>query len=327
MNLKNDISDPPHENTGDESAMPYHDRKLRLADGRILGYAEFGTAGGKPVFYFHGLPASRIEARLTHTTACRLGIRIVAPDRPGFGLSDRLPGRRLADWPEDVAQLADALGLNRFAVLGVSAGGPYAIACACLMPKRLTAIGLVGALGPIAIPGLDRSMKWPARFSFHLARDRPRLAELLYAGLAARLLRRRPLLALLLLQVAEPDRPVLQCDEVRRILQASIQEAFRHGGKGAVEELKLLASGWGLALQWISRPVHLWHGEKDRTVPVILGRHLAAAIPHCQTRFFADEGHFSLPVKHMEEILQTLVAADPKRQETLGDLNAPFRSS
>lgn len=281
--------------------------EIRLADERSLCYAEFGTADGKPVLYFHGLPASRLEARLTHAAACRLGIRILAPDRPGFGRSDFQPGRVLADWPQDVAQLADALGLERFAVLGVSGGGPYAVACACRLPQRLTAVGLVAPLGPVALPGLDNVMKGPARFSFHLARHWPRLAHLLYAELLGRLLRRQPLLALLLLQVATPDRPVIQGAETRQILRRSIQEAFRHGGQGAVTELRLLASDWGLDLRRITTAVHLWHGERDRTVPVIMGRHLAAVIPQCQARFLPEEGHFSLPVNHMEEILRILV--------------------
>lgn len=288
--------------------MPTREGQLHLPDGRTLGYAEFGQPEGKPVLYFHGLPASRLEAGLTHAAACRLGIRIVAPDRPGFGRSDFLPDRALAAWPEDVAQLAESLRLPRFAVLGVSGGGPYAVACACRLQQQLTAVGLVGALGPAALPGLDRTMKWPARVSFHLARYHPRLAHLLYGELIGRLLRHRPLLALLLLQVAEPDRQVLKRTEVEEVLRNSIREAFRGGGRGAVEEMRIFASAWQLDLRRIVTPVHLWHGERDRTMPVIMGRHLAAAVPGCQARFYAEEGHFSLPIDHMEEILQTLIA-------------------
>lgn len=298
----------PAAQSGAPAGAGFGEGKLRLADGRRLGYTEFGAVGGKPVLYCHGLPASRLEGRLTHQAACRLGIRIVAPDRPGFGHSGFQPHRALADWPQDVAQLADALGIERFAVLGVSGGGPYAIACACRLARRLTAVGLVAPLGPVALPELGGAMKGPARFSFHLARHWPRLANLLYGELLGWLLRRRPLLALLLLQVAEPDRPVVQNAETREILRHSIQEAFRHGGRGAVAELRLFASDWGLELGQITTTVHLWHGEQDRTVPVIMGRHLAAAIPNCQARFLEDEGHFSLPVNHMEEILRTLIA-------------------
>jgi pimeloyl-ACP methyl ester carboxylesterase len=286
--------------------------QLRLRDGRTLGYAELGRPGGRPILYFHGLPASRLEACLTDRTAQRLGARILAPDRPGFGRSDLQPGRALADWPADVLELADALALDRFALLGVSGGGPYAVACACRMPQRLTAVGLVCPMGPVAGSEPARAMKWPGRLSLYLAGRWPYLANLFYGQLTGRLLRRHPLLALRLLQVAEPDRPVLDRPEVRNILHNSIREAFRGGGRGAVEELRLFASDWGLDLGRIDCPVHLWHGEQDKTVPVVMARHLAAAIPGCQTHFFPEEGHFSLPVNHMEEILGTLVAVRRK---------------
>ncbi len=279
---------------------------IRLRDGRFLGFAEYGAPDGRPVLYFHGLPASRFEAGLTDQAAVRLGVRIVAPDRPGFGRTDFQPGRTLADWPEDVGQLADALGIQRFAVLGVSGGGPCAVACACRMPQRLTAAGLVGSLGPVARPELARAMKWPARLSFFLARRWPEAARWLYAEPAGRLLRRAPLLALHLLQVAKPDRPVLERADIRNILRESIREAFRCGGLGALEELRLYASEWKLDFGRINCPVYLWHGEQDRTVPVIMGRHLAATISQCQARFYRQEGHFSLPVNHMEEILRAL---------------------
>lgn len=297
----------PAARSGVPAGEGFGEGQLRLADGRRLSYAEFGATGGRPVLYCHGLPAARLEARLAHKAACRLGIRIIAPDRPGFGRSDFQPQRTLADWPRDVAQLADALGLERFAVLGVSGGGPYAIACACRLARRLTTVGLVAPLGPVALPALGGAMKGPARFSFHLASHWPRLANLLYGVLLGRLLQRRPLLALLLLQVAEPDRPVVQNTETKEILRRSIQEAFRQGGRGAVAELRLFASDWGLELGQITTAVHLWHGEQDRTVPVSMGRHLAATIPHCQAQFLPEEGHFSLSVNHMEEILRTLV--------------------
>ena len=103
---------------------------IRLQDGRRLGYADLGDAGGTPVFYFHGFPSSRLEACMVEEHARRLGVRLLAVDRPGYGLSDDLPGRTIPDWPDDVVALADALGLERFAVVGSSGGGPYAIACA-----------------------------------------------------------------------------------------------------------------------------------------------------------------------------------------------------
>ncbi|MEZ4601764.1 MAG: alpha/beta hydrolase [Syntrophotaleaceae bacterium] len=283
-----------------------NDRRLRLPDGRRLGYAEFGVLDGQPVIYMHGLPASRLEARIADRAARKVGIRIISPDRPGMGLSDFQTGRTLSAWSEDVGHLADSLYLERFSLLGVSGGGPYALACASSMSRRLRAVGLVGALGPMAVPHLGRSMKPPARFSFHLARNFPRLSRLLYGELIGRLLRQWPDLVTLLLQPAEADRPVLADPDVSVILTNSIKEALRQGGQGPVRDLQLLGEEWDFDLNRIDCPVHLWHGEQDATVPIVMGRYLAHVIPGCQSRFYKKEGHFSLPVGHMEEILSDI---------------------
>src|SRR5215475_3198278 len=113
------------------------DGVLRLADGRALGYAEFGDSGGEPFFYFHGHPGSRLEARFAESAATAAGVRIIALDRPGYGLSDWQPGRAILDWPADVTEAADLLGIGGFSVVGGSGGGPYALACAYRLPDRV----------------------------------------------------------------------------------------------------------------------------------------------------------------------------------------------
>jgi pimeloyl-ACP methyl ester carboxylesterase len=283
-------------------------RQIILGDGRALGFAEYGDPKGKPVFYCHGFPASRLEAELTASVAARIGVRVVAADRPGFGRSDFRPDRSITDWPDDLGELADRLGIERFAVLGVSGGGPYALACALRLPARLTRVGLVCGLGPLAATGLLREMGWPARVSFGLARRMPLLLRLLYEGLLGPPLRRYPEAAMKLLTVAAPaaDREVLARPEVRRILAASIGEAFRPGMRGATWEMGLYGRPWGFAPEEIAVPVRLWHGTADGTVPFSHGRHLAAALPNCRPVFAEGEGHFTLPIGHMEEILRTL---------------------
>ena len=124
------------------------DRIVRLADGRALAYAEWGAPDGFPVFGFHGSPGSR-RTHLGEEAPRSADVRLILPDRPGFGLSDPQPGRALLDWPRDVAALADHLGVDRFAVYGFSGGGPYALACAWAMPERVTAAAVVGGEGPI----------------------------------------------------------------------------------------------------------------------------------------------------------------------------------
>ncbi len=153
------------------------DAVLRLADGRQLGYAEYGRPDGIPVFYFHGFPGSRLEARLLHASAARAGVRIIAPDRPGCGLSTYQPRRSLLDWPADVAALADALALSSFGVVGISGGGPYALACAWQLPDRLTSVTLISSLGPLDETGAVQGMGLSDRIFLSLADRLPWLAQ------------------------------------------------------------------------------------------------------------------------------------------------------
>jgi pimeloyl-ACP methyl ester carboxylesterase len=282
--------------------------RLTLHDGRTLGYAEYGDPKGKPLFYCHGFPASRYEGELTATAAIKKGLRVIAADRPGFGISDDKPGRTLPGWADDVNELADALGIGRFAILGVSGGGPYALACARAIPQRLSAVGIVCSLGPLACTGLLTGMRWPARLFFGLSRRSPGLLRLVLNNLLGAVLRHQPSATLSLLTTAAPeaDRRALAHPDVKRILTASMKEAFRVGVQGANAELELYSRPWGFAPEEISETVHLWHGTADATVPPSHGRYLAAALPHCLASFVAGEGHFSLPLGYMEEILGTL---------------------
>src|SRR5690242_4496578 len=124
---------------------------LKLKDGRTLAYLDVGPADGRVVFHFHGHGSSRLEALTLADAAARAGVRVIAPDRPGIGYSDPKNGDRLLDWPADVAEAADLLGIARFAVQGMSAGGPYALACAHALADRVTACSLVSA---VPTPGI-----------------------------------------------------------------------------------------------------------------------------------------------------------------------------
>lgn len=289
---------------------PTTGRTFRLADGRLLGYAEFGEPTGCPVFYFHGLPGSRLEAAFLEAPARRLGLRIIAPDRPGFGLSDFQPRRTITDWPCDIAALADSFGLDRFGVLGNSGGGPYAAVCARYLFDRLRGAALVCGLGPLDPPeALSKLPAWP-RFVFEIARRSPRLLKMLVRT-AVFSLRRfpGPLLRLMAWNSSPADRAVLHRPEGRRVLAQSFHEAVRQGEQGGILELQLLTRPWGFGLEEIPMEVMIWYGGQDRTVPPWFGAAQAAAIPKRRVHFLPAEGHFSLPANHMEEILTDLLQA------------------
>jgi len=284
-------------------------QQIQLPDGRRLGYDEYGPAEGKPVFYFHGSPSSRVEWRIfgSDALAQELGLRVIVPDRPGMGLSDFQPGRRLSDWPSDVVALAGHLALDRFAVLGYSLGGPYAAVCARRIPDRLTRAALVSSTSPYNIPGVTEDIN-PGTLQFlNLARDNPRLNQLFMRmlGFSARYLPKR-MIANAMANLPPSDREVVADPEVQRTFLEMVKEALRQGPRGVQADAALLVSPWDFELEDIKMSIHLWHGEEDRNAPPAMGRYLADAIPNSQARFLPGEGHLSLFVHHIEEILLLL---------------------
>lgn len=279
-------------------------QKIQLRDGRLLGYADYGPSQGLPIFYFHGFPSSRLDWRLfcEDNTLMELGIRIIAPDRPGYGLSDFQPSRDIVDWPSDVVALANALGIDRFAALGVSGGGPYAIACAHGIGDQLTKAGIVCGMGPADAPGMKDGVSWtlPGMPSFI------RRALLTFMSIG---LRRNPkkFLAKSKESASAPDREVLDQPHLAVVLKDSIREAFRRGVGGANYEAGLYSRPWEFSLNEIRADVYLWHGGEDLNIPISVARYIVDAIPDCQASFEIDEGHFSLPYNHMRKILGTLV--------------------
>jgi pimeloyl-ACP methyl ester carboxylesterase len=279
-------------------------RTLSLRDGRRLGRAEYGAADGAPAFYFHGHPGSRLEPRLADAAAAEAGVRIVALDRPGYGLSDFQSGRTILDWPRDVEQAADLLRLDTFAVLGSSGGGPYALACAHELPERVTGVGVVSGVGPHEAPGATEGMRWQNRVGFRLGARVPALARLAMRSME-RQLRRDPerTVNAVAQAMGAADAEIVRRPEVRELLADVLVEAFRQGSRGPALDVVLLGGPWGFRLGEIRPPVLLWQGEADVLVPPAMGRHLAAAIPDCRGRFYAGEGHL-LVIDHLPEIVR-----------------------
>ncbi len=297
--------------------LPYETRTpdltVRLRDGRRLGWAEYGDPDGHPVLYFHGWPGSRVEAKLFTTLAGPLGCRVIAVDRPGIGLSDFQHHRSLLDWPDDIRQLADHLGFERFSVFGLSGGGPYAAACAYRIPERVSSAALVSAMGPVDDPDNLRDMGWWNVFLLQAARRATRLSHLLFV-VTADWVRRFPGMALRVgrAMMPKPDGLVLSRPEFKMVFAESIREVLRSGSRGPVWDGLLYARPWGFRLEDIRIPVHLWHGEKDLSVPAAMGRSIARAIPDCRARFVPNEGHVSLIDRYVADILRAMQGGLPQ---------------
>ncbi|HUS14301.1 MAG TPA: alpha/beta hydrolase [Chloroflexia bacterium] len=284
---------------------------LPLPDGRTLGYAEYGDPAGRPVLFFHGTPGSRLTRHADEAIARVAGARVIAPDRPGYGLSSAQPGRTLLNWPADVAALANALGFDRFAVIGLSGGGPYALACAYALPDRVRAAGVVSGAGPLDRRGAMRGMMLVNRLGLAAARWGPGWVITRPSALGYRVIQRRPQLVLRTIAAAMPpaDHAVLAKPEVLSISLESMTEAFRGGMGGLATDLAVLARPWGFPLAAIRVPVYLWYGDRDVNIPLHTGRYLARAIPTTRARFYRGQGH-ELIHAHWGAILQTVLAED-----------------
>lgn len=273
---------------------------ITLDDGRRLSYAEYGDPDGSPVLYFHGSPGSRLEGALTHEAAVAHQLRIIAPERPGYGNSNFQRGRRFDDWPRDVAALTTALGIDRFAVVGLSGGGPHVVACALAMPERIVAAAIVSGAGPV---------------DAYIARSRSRLGRMLRRvglpfGRAVIQLGIRILPWALRRTTAErmstsADRRVLARLDQRERFRTDLLEGLRPGARGAVQEFGLHLRPWPFDLRDVGITIHLWHGEADVIVPIDIGRYVAGHIPDCRAKFVAGEGHL-LIVDHIDEILRVV---------------------
>ncbi|NPV07643.1 MAG: alpha/beta hydrolase [Anaerolineae bacterium] len=286
-------------------APPRLEGRIRLPDGRSLACAQYGELEGPPVIYFHGTPGSRLEHPPAIGTGTAGRVRLIVPDRPGYGLSDFHPGRRLLDWPLDVARLADALGLERFAVVGVSGGGPHAAACAYALSDRLTGAALISSLAPVDRPGgLEHLSPW-VRAAFRLGRWAPwSLRPLIWLMSNPRRDPERFFLANTE-RLCPSDRRLLTRPEVRRMLAEDFREAGRQGVRAYAQDVTLFSRPWGFALQAITMPVSVWHGECDTILPPRMGRYLAETIPRARVRFVPDGGHF-LALNYLDGIVESL---------------------
>ncbi len=283
------------------------DKTLLLPDGRTIAYTRYGDPKGHPIAYCHGLPSSRLEAKLASQVASHLGIQLIAIDRPGYGRSDPLPPSSMAAWPEDLQRLADQLQLERFSVMGVSGGGAYALASAWSLGERIDRVLLVCPLGPVFLLHLRKFMSPAARLAFFLASQIPWLLPVFFGNATAHILRRRPQWVISLMEegLPEKDRQVLEDPATRETFFATIREGLRQGSPGALRDFIQHTRHWGFSPASINQPVSIWHGSADTVVPVDHSRHLAQQLPNAELSIAPEEGHYSLPVKHAKPILAT----------------------
>ncbi len=267
--------------------------EVSRGDGSVISVEVSGQQGATPVLFCHGLADSRLSAHLFTHAARELGLRLVAPDRPGIGRTDPRYLRRLADWAEDAALVLDALGAGPAALLGVSAGGPFAAACAARLGDRVRSLTLVSALGPPEWP--TRGMAPGQRLALEVARHAPAFGGW-FLGRLATLARRRPGM---FLRLATSELPGIDCRALaqpgmRDAFLAAYAEAFSRGSWGVAQDLRVLTRPWGFELGSIKVPTSIHHGDADTVVPPQHARFFAEAIPGAQLHLHPRHGHFSI---------------------------------
>ncbi|MCG8460638.1 MAG: alpha/beta hydrolase [Holophagales bacterium] len=261
-----------------------------MSDRRRLAFSEIGDTGGSVIFYFHGAPSSRWHLAPWEMELAEHGLRVISPDRPGYGGSSPQPGRTMCDWPTDVAALADALGVSRFLVAGHSSGGPYAAACAALLPDRVS--------GAIVLAGVT-DMAWPEAWNGYLEAevsmmrmpDEPSAAarcEELFGKDGGGLLEASEV------ELPEPDAELSSDQKSADAMLATMTEAFRQGIGGYAQDIFVQGRSWPFDPRAILGPTVLVHGELDTIVPVAHSRHTAEVIPGASLRILPEHGHGSI---------------------------------
>jgi pimeloyl-ACP methyl ester carboxylesterase len=296
-----------------------HDSEtLTLPGGRILSYAIYGSPVPRTtVFYFHAYPSSRKEGKLWHSAASKLSLRLIAPDRPGMGNSSFQPKRTLLDWPADVLALADHLKIQKFYVIGLSGGGPYALACVYGIPKeRLAGAAVVSGLYPVSFG--TAGMLLSARFSLWVGPWVPSLLGGLldaWLGNAARNPDPKVFSDMLMKEIEsrpEVDQVVMKDEKNKEGFVEGTREGLRQGGQGAGWEASINGSPWGFELQNLDVgeagvPLTLWHGTDDINCPPAIALKVKETMSGAELRMMEGEGHVSYALRNQEKILSILI--------------------
>lgn len=265
---------------------------VELSDGRDLGYAEIGPPDAEArLVYCHGSPGCRLEigALLHSGDIATSDLRIVAFDRPGYGLSSPQPGRAFIDFADDLAEATDELGIGVMSLLGASGGAPYAMAAAIALSDRVERLGIVVGIGPPAATGMEESALWrlPPRMALLRRFQFAMLALAFRRGQGDRVLDKS------IATLAPVDQQAMERTEVRRWFAEVFAESLRQGGREATAETAMYRSDWGFHPRQVPVPTTLWYSGQDTNVPAAVGRWLHEEIAGSRLEVWPQHGHFT----------------------------------
>ena len=275
---------------------PRAEGRFYLADGRRLGYAEFGDPSGPVVLWFHGTPGGRRQFPVSGRRAAeKLGLRVVMVERPGSGLSDPHPYEKVADWASDMAHVADALGAEHLGVVGLSGGGPYALSCAGApaLASRVAAVAVLGGVTPSIGP--DAACSGAISLARRMAPLLSELRQPLATALAGLLLPIFPF-AHYAYQgfsavMPEGDQRVFADPEIEAMFIDDIVLVAKGRFQAAIDDARLFGRDWGFRLADVKVPVRWWHGDADPIVTFDDAKRAASRLRDSELTLLPDESH------------------------------------
>ena len=287
-----------------------------LADGRILGYAESGSPKGTPLFLFHGLNSSRLEANIVHIQMLKAGIRCIGVDRPGIGLSTFQKDREILDFVDDVVALADSLDIEKFSVMGISAGTPYTLACTYKIPQRLISCTIISGVAPVFKYGTDEMSKESSAF-ISVAQNMPWLVEPIFWLTQERFshdkTKEDQFLESIMRTLDDVDIKLVEDLSVKKLLLETFRESYRQGSGGvACDGTLVFGKPWGFNIEEINfSPIYFWHGAKDKGIPLHKIQAMTKDISNATLKIYPNEGHLSLPFNQIDEIVAKITISKP----------------
>ena len=296
----------------DTSTLCELDQIFTLPDGRPIGYREYGAPEGMPVLALHGTPGSRLKYARATEAARAMSLRLICPDRWGYGLTTPPARPALAGFAEDMERFADGLALEALSVIGISGGGPFAAALGARLGGRVRALALVSPVGPIAATPAAWRLDPVHALCFRALPPVPGVIGLAFRGFRHLLAREDgAALRVAMVRAAAADKALLRDEALCEALVRMFRAGLAPGVRGPVIDMELFSRPWQFEAGKITAETRLWLGTADRSVPHAPVRVLAGCVPGSQLVELAGEGHFWI-VRNWLEVLAWLAEASAR---------------
>jgi pimeloyl-ACP methyl ester carboxylesterase len=264
---------------------------------------QYGDDNGFPVFYFHGFPGSRLDLEIFNMddAALKHKLRIIAIDRPGCGNSMIQQHRTLLDWPDAVTSIAATLNIKKFSVIGLSGGGPYALACAYKIPQLLHSVIVLSGMGPYDFKESRKDI------AMLLPKSNNGLKKIMAQSFRKAILHFPALVKNVAMQIMpDADKTYFKKEDKSEKLIATFRESLRNGIVGYLQDADIYRNYWRFDLKDIKCKIQLWHGTSDKNVSLATAKRLVKELPDCTFTFIENQGHFSLTGNNLDIILSSI---------------------